>query len=239
MRRDTLPKEIVEALKDSVLWHPRVGVAECEVSDGLLHGYDLTYIINSEPLQVLILRHCHDHPAAGYSGLVATYEIIPRDYSLSGMGKTVVRNITNCGICKRRKSARHALFGFLQPLHVPQRRWKNVLCDIIIGLQEYSRKNSIMVTVDRLIKIAHLAPAKTDSDPNLKEGPDTKQTGRLYLNYVFKLHGAWDLLASGRGGLFIFKLEKTIMSFLKIKHHDSTAHPETHDQAEWINAVFD
>jgi hypothetical protein len=120
---DVLGKELIHALRTKANRHPKVALSEYEYhdKDGLLFVNGLLYVPADEELQAKILRHYHDHPAAGHPGRAATYELVSRDYWWPKMRHTIARYLRNCDTCARIKPARHAPYGFLKPLPIPQR----------------------------------------------------------------------------------------------------------------------
>jgi hypothetical protein len=63
-----------------------------------------------------------------------------------------------CDSCQRIKARRQKPYGELQPLQIPGRRWESVSVDLITDLpQTKARYDSIVVFVDRLSKMCHLA----------------------------------------------------------------------------------
>lgn len=53
--------------------------------------------------------------------------------------------------------------GFLQLLEIPMWKWENISMDFITGLPTSQRGHeSIWVIVDRLTKVAHFFPIRTD-----------------------------------------------------------------------------
>ena len=68
------------------------------------------------------------------------------------------RYIRNCHLYRRAKARHHGQHGLLSPLPVPQRRWRYLSMDFIVGLPERDGFNAMLVVVDRLSKIAYAIP---------------------------------------------------------------------------------
>ncbi len=51
-----------------------------------------------------------------------------------------------------------ASFGLLRPLPIPNQPWGSIAMDFIMDLPIVRAKNSILVVVDRLTKMAHFIP---------------------------------------------------------------------------------
>lgn len=233
LSNDQLAKEIIKALETDRRHHPRVPLGECKVhKNGLLTVNGLIYIPNDEQLQCKIIKHCHEHPAAGHPGRAATYEIITREFWWPSMRKTIARFISNCDTCARSKPVRHPPFGYLSPLPVPQRRWQSVSMDFIVGLPISDGNDSILVVVDRLSKMAHFIPCTSEIT---SEG-----TAKLFADFVFKLHGIPANIVSDRGPQFISVFTRALCKILGITQNISTSfHPQTDGQTERINAILE
>jgi hypothetical protein len=64
--------------------------------------------------------------------------------------------------CQKVKDEHRHPTGFLQPLPIPEWKWEVVTMDFIIGFPKTNKQHdSIMVVVDKLMKVAHFIPLKT------------------------------------------------------------------------------
>src|SRR5690606_18559802 len=126
LETDNLAKEIITALQNGDIRHPKVPLSECQYSGNLLLVHGLVYIPNDLDLQRRLLQNIHDHPAAGHPGTAATYEMVTRNYWWPSMRKTIARFVRNCDTCARVKPVRHSPYGYLKPLEVPQPRWDSI-----------------------------------------------------------------------------------------------------------------
>jgi len=70
--------------------------------------------------------------------------------------------IRSCDVCQHNKIIRHKKYGHLKPLEVPIRPWKAISMDFIIGLPKSDRDMKRWVMVDRLAKMVHFIPLKTE-----------------------------------------------------------------------------
>ena len=65
------------------------------------------------------------------------------------MWKFVKRYVASCEVCARNKSSRHAPYGKLQPLPIPERAWQSLSMDFIVDLLRSARFNMIYVRLRR------------------------------------------------------------------------------------------
>src|SRR5437588_7989111 len=126
-------------------------------------------------------------------------------------------------MCQRIKPARHAPYGLLQPLEIPTKPWESISMDFVTDLPESEGYDAIWVVVDRLTKMAHFLPCRTD----LK----TRQFVRLFMDNVIKLHRLPKDIVSDRGSIFTSDLWKETTQHLGINRRMSTAyHPQMDGQ---------
>jgi hypothetical protein len=71
----------------------------------------------------------------------------------------IARYVSECDTCRRVNADHLRLAGNLQPLSIPEWKWKNICMDFIVGFPRTSRGyNSIWVIVDRLTKTVNFIP---------------------------------------------------------------------------------
>jgi hypothetical protein len=79
------------------------------------------------------------------------------------MKKEIVAYVARCDNCCRVKAIHLKPAGLLQPLSVPGWKWEEISMDFIIGLPNtHQGHESIWVIIDRLTKLAHFVPVRTD-----------------------------------------------------------------------------
>jgi transposase InsO family protein len=104
--------------------------------------------------------------------------------------------------------------------------------DFIVQLPNCQGYNAILVVVDRLTKMKHFIPCKTTCN--------AEEVARLFVRYVWKLHGLPRTIVSDRGPQFVAQFWKHLTKRLKITNLLSTAHhPETDGQTERMNAILE
>ena len=232
LERDSLGQSIILASDKKFNRHPKVDLATCKINDGLLEVNGLIYVPDDLELQQKIISSRHSHPAVGHPGQAATFELISRDFWWPGIRKTIARYIRNCETCQRIKPVRHAPYGYLKPLEVPQRRWESISLDLITGLPSSNSFDAVLVVVDRLTKMAHFVPCNSNLN--------SQKFAHLYRDSIFRLHGLPDSIVSDRGSIFTSTYIRELSKILSVRAHLSTAfHPQTDGQTERVNAILE
>jgi hypothetical protein len=230
--KDKELKSIILALKEKKLRHRKISLAECELSGGYLYYRERLYVPANEELHAELLRLYHASPVAGHMGRARTYEILSREYYWPGMLSYVERWVRNCHTCKRTTALKEARQGVLRPLPIPQRAWQDISMDFITHLPDSYGYDAILVVVDRLTKMKHFIHCKGTCD--------SEEVARLYVKYIWKLHGLPRTIVSDRGPQFVSEFWKHLTKRLGITALLSIAyHPETDGQTEIANSFLE
>jgi hypothetical protein len=147
---------------------------------GLIWAGDQIVVPCSKVME--IIKTYHDNPTAGHFGISKTYDLIARKYCFPRMRNRIQQFVQVCDVCQRNKSDHKPTSGLLEPLQIPNRKWKSVSVDWIVGLPTSSRHNdSILTVIDRLTHMVHLIPCKST---------DTAETtAQSFLQNIVRLHG--------------------------------------------------
>ena len=147
------------------------------------------------------------------------------------MRKKIDRFVHNCHTCQRSRTPRHAPFGILKPLSVPERVWKDVSIDFVVGLPWSNGFNAILNVTCRLTKMRHLIP--------YRDNTSAEQLAELYIRHVFHFHGFPDIIVSDRGPQFVSHFWKALCKTLRVQVALSTPyHAPTDGQTERFNAIM-
>jgi transposase InsO family protein len=104
--------------------------------------------------------------------------------------------------------------------------------DFITDLPTVRAKNSILVVVDRLTKMAHFTPCS--------KSITVEKTAQLILDGIVRLHGLPEEIVSDRGPQFASKFWRRLFELLGVDIRLSSAfHPETDGQTERTNQTFE
>jgi hypothetical protein len=133
-----------------------------EDDEGVLWYKGRICVPNVKELKEKILREAHESAYSIHPGGNKMYHDLKATYWWYGMKRDVAEYVALCDTCQRVKVKHQWPTGLLQPLQVPEWKWKEIAMDFIVGLpRTQSGYNSIWVIVDRLTKVAHFIPVKT------------------------------------------------------------------------------
>jgi len=125
-----------------------------------------------------------------------------------------------CDTCQQNKNCTEQPAGKLMPNSILEKPWTHISADFITKLPLAQGYDSILVVVDRLMKIIHFIPTiKKTSVEGL---------ARLFRDNVWKLHGLPKSIISNQGPHFVAKLMRELNQMLGIKSKLSMAfYPQT------------
>ena len=142
------------------------------------------------------------------------------------MRNVVKEVVSNCDICIRNKSARHAPYGLMKSPATPAKPWKSVALDFVVKLPLSTdpvtqvKYDSILVITNRLTKYAYIIP--------YKESSTAEQMAFTFIRWIVAQHGTPDEIISDRDKLFKSKFWTSLMAQLGVKKKMSTAfHAQT------------
>ena len=97
--------------------------------------------------------------------------------------KHVISNyVARCLECQRVKAEHHHLVGLLQPNLIPSWKGDIISMDFIVGLPMTAHyHDAIMVTVDRLTKVAHFTP--------IRSSYTIASVANVFMHAIVRLHG--------------------------------------------------
>jgi hypothetical protein len=119
--QDKVPARILSALRSKEKRSSLLSLGLCREEKGRLLYQERLYVPDHPGLQLRIIQEAHDAPVAGHPGRSKTLELVSRNYYWASMRKDIDRFCRNCHICQRTKAGRHAPYGILRPLPVPEK----------------------------------------------------------------------------------------------------------------------
>ena len=190
-------------------------------------------IVVPQAAQHAVLQAHHSTAFSGHFGTRRTTEHVSRRFCWPGMHAQIKAFCASCPECQQNKASTQLPYGLLQPLQIPDDRWDVVCLDFVTGLPRTARQHdAILVFVDKLTKMVHLAPTKKTCT--------AKEAARLFLSHVWSQHGSPVKLVSDRDKLFTSEFWGQFCHHLGIKQAMSTAfHPETDAQTERSNRTIE
>lgn len=136
-----------------------------------------------------IVREKHSGGLAGHFCINKTLEKLGHFYYWPKMSRDVQRYVNRCKFCQLAKGHSQDT-GLYTPLPVPSRPWDSVSIDFVLGLPRMQRGyDSVMVVVDRFLKMAHFIPCQKNSDATY--------VTHLFFTEVVRLHGLPRSIISG------------------------------------------
>ena len=202
-----------------------------EYEDGLY--YYKNRLAVPKALQQTILEECHDSPTGGHFGVTKTLKAVEAKFWWPTWRKDVIHHVNTCNSCQRNKSLNDKPFGTLKPLEIPESTWDSVSMDFITKLPITTRGNdTILVMVDRLSKMVHLAPCR--------ETITAMDTAQLFIESVFKSHGMPTSLITDRDSRFTSQFWEEVCKWMGVERHMSSAfHPQSDGQTERTNRTVE
>jgi hypothetical protein len=141
------------------------------------------------------LKEAHDSAYSIHPSSTKMYQDLKQKYWWYGLKRDVASHVAVCDVCQRVKAEHQRPTGLLQPLRVPEWKWEEIGMDFIVGLPRTSAGyDSIWVIVDKLTKVAHFIPVRTNyTGAKLAE---------LYMAQIVCLRGVPKKIMSDRGSQF-------------------------------------
>ena len=142
------------------------------------------------------------------------------------MKKEVAQFVQTCLICQQIKTEHKKSSGLLQPLEVPEWKWKNITINFVSELPRTQKEHdTIWVIMNRLTKSVHFLPV------NMKDSLEKLE--QLYLDKIIRLHGVSVSIVSDRDPHFVSRFWQRMQEAVGSKLHLSTAyHPQIDGQSE-------
>ena len=200
---------------------------------GVLAGRKRLYVPEDSRLRHRLMSEAHDAASAGHMGIRRTLDRLQQHFYWPKMKKSVQEHVKACRSCQRVKSCNKRTAGLLQPLPIPESPWDVVTMDLITQLPKTATGfDAIVVFVDKLTKMVHLAATTTTVDsPGL---------ARIFVDTVYKLHGLPRTIISDRDVRITAGFWQELFKRLGTKLSMSTArHPQTDGQTERANRTLE
>jgi transposase InsO family protein len=180
-----------------------------------------------------IMREADDSSYSIHPGSTKMYKDLKTRYWWKGMRRDIAHYVACCDTYNRVKIEHQKPAGLLKPLEIPVWKWEDISMDFVVGLPRTPKGNdSVWVIVDRLTKVAHFVPVKTQYA--------TEKLADLYVEHMLRLHGAPRSIVSDRGTQFVAKFWQSFHQLLGTTlSYNIAFHPQTDGQTERVNQVLE
>ncbi|KAL0551944.1 hypothetical protein IC582_011037 [Cucumis melo] len=201
-------------------------------NDGLMFEGRLC-VPEDSAVKIELLTEAHNSPFTMHPGSTKMYQDLRSVYWWRNMKREVVVFVSRCLVCQQVKAPRQRPAGLLQPLSVPEWKWKSVSMDFITELSKTLKGYTVIwVVVDRLTKSAHFVPGKSTYTAS--------KWGQLYMTEIVRLHGVPVSIILDRDTRFTSKFWKGLQLALGTRLDFSTTfHPQTDGQTERLNQILE
>uniref|UniRef100_A0A0W0FVK7 Integrase catalytic domain-containing protein n=1 Tax=Moniliophthora roreri TaxID=221103 RepID=A0A0W0FVK7_MONRR len=181
------------------------GLLEWEEDNRLVYYKGKLYIPVDKGLHTDVLKQCHDAPTAGHLGEHGTLE-------------------QECERCQRSKPAVHP-DATLCPHDVPEGPWNIVGVDLITGLPESQRYDTIITYIDLYSKQVYVLPTVTTLN--------AKGVADIHYREIFCLYSILHKFVSDKGPQFAAQVTHALYKCLGIQAGLTTAYyPSANGQTE-------
>lgn len=219
-------KEAYEAcqnplLRDNSSW------LDYNMQEGLLFkGWQ--FCIPECSMREKLIQENHSGGLAEPFGIDKTLDQLSLFYCWPNMHRDVQRFVTRCKVCHLAKGYKHNTWLYT-PLPIPNRPWGSVSLDFVKGLPKTQRGfDSIMVLVERFIKMAHFILCRKTSDAT--------HVAHFFFTEIVILHGLPKSIISDRDVKFKRHFWWTLWKKLDTRLNFSSAyHPQTDGETEVVN----
>lgn len=228
----TLPRVLEAQQQDRLLQQVKRRIEEGKVSEfsmdssGVVRFRGRLCVPQNAKVKDDILREAHRTPYTIHPGENKMYHDLKKTYWWKRMKIDVAKYVAACGVCQQVKAEHKKPAGKLQSLEVPLWPWDDVAMDFVVGLPRTPRgKDSIWVVVDRLSKVAHFIPIRSNNSAS--------ELAPIYVRDIVRLHGVPRTIVSDRDAKFSSKFWHSLQTALGTQLRMSTAfHPQTDGQSE-------
>jgi hypothetical protein len=155
----------------------------------------------NDEIRQQILDEAHLSRYSIHPGSTKMYHDLKQHYWWKKMKIEIACYVARFDTCRGVKAIHMKTAGPLQSLPIPTWKWEDISMDFIVGLPRTTKGyDSIWFIVDRITKIDHFLPVKTDHPVVVY--------AQLYIARILSLHGVPKTIVSDRGPQFVAKFWK-------------------------------
>ncbi|GMF26541.1 unnamed protein product [Phytophthora fragariaefolia] len=172
---------------------------------------------NEVKLRQTIISECHDSDYGGHPGTERTYLTLARHWYWSRRIRSIQKFIADCEPCRRNKPRLTKPPGLLEPLSIPDERWRSISMDFITDLPRTKREDDWDI---------HLANAEFAVNSTVHSGtklaPFEADLGYIPLNPLQLAAEQLNSVPSSRRGAEFHELQAAIL----LRCRDALAHAQ-------------
>ncbi|GBG66321.1 hypothetical protein CBR_g58812 [Chara braunii] len=205
-----------------VYWHDSQGTREPRIC-----------VPSTGQLRVRAVAEFHDQAAADHMGFHKTLGRVSRLYVWPKHKDFVKDYVAECPTCQEVNSANHLPYGLLQPLPIPEGRWKSISMDFIGPLRPPTPRghDAILVVVDRFTKLARFVPCRY--------AISAREVTDIVFDRVVRDHGLPLSIISDREPRFTSRFWRRLHEVYGTRlRFSSSYHPQTDGQTEITNRTL-
>jgi hypothetical protein len=199
----TIKEDVIAAQRTNVgMSHLRqrleLGEAQCfqQDTDGVLWFKDRLVVLKDFELHRKIMDEAHRSQYSIHPGTNKIYQDLKKNFWWTRIKREIAKYVSECDTYRRVKTDHLRPIRNLQPLNIPEWKWKNICMNFIMGLPHtLCGYNSIWVIMDRLTKSVHFIPVSTTYR--------VRQYAELYISHIVHYHDIPKTIISDRGSIFV------------------------------------
>jgi len=128
--------------------------------DGSMMMGQRLYVPNDETVKWMVLQEAHESKFSIHPGSTKMYWDLKHLYWWPNMKRKIVEYMSKCKVCQQIKVEHQKPTGILQPLQIPDWKWKMITMDFMLGFPQWKKGNdAIWVIVDEI----HVIPTHKDN----------------------------------------------------------------------------
>jgi hypothetical protein len=159
---------------------------------GIIWFKDCIVVPKDVEVRQLTLDEAHLSRYSIHPGSTKMYQDLKQHYWWTKMKIEIAHYVAKCDTCKWVKVIHMKAAGPLQSLPILTYKWEDIGMDFIVGLPKTTKGfDSIWIIIDRLTKITHFLPVKTDYLVVVY--------AQLYIARILSLHGVPKTIVSDQG----------------------------------------
>uniref|UniRef100_A0A9J7Y6K0 Gypsy retrotransposon integrase-like protein 1 n=1 Tax=Cyprinus carpio carpio TaxID=630221 RepID=A0A9J7Y6K0_CYPCA len=212
----------------ALTWGIEKLVRRAQEGVGVPAGCPTGLLFVPESVRSAVLQWGHSSKIMCHPGVRRSLAAIRQRFWWPAMAEDVRRFVGACPVCAQNKSSNSPPAGLLMPLPIPSRPWSHIALDFVVGLPPSSGNTVVLTVVDRFSKAVHFVP--------LPKLPSAKETARVVIDHVFRIHGLPEDVVSDRGPQFVSHFWREFCRQIGASASLSSGfHPQTNGQTERAN----